>query len=52
MDERPESKKNQVRKYFSNVSLPDFGVDARFFPAMGKRLVELSGSVNFSLVSK
>lgn len=37
------SKKDQVTQYFGGVSLPDFGVDARFFPAMGKRLVEFSG---------
>lgn len=43
MDERPKSKKDQVREYFSDISLPDFGVDSRFFPVMGKRLVELSG---------
>lgn len=42
MDERSKAKKNQVRDYFSDVSLPDFGVDTRFFPAMGKRLVDLS----------
>lgn len=43
MNEIPDTKKAQVREYFSDASLPDFGVDSRFFPAMGKRLVELSG---------
>jgi O-methyltransferase/aklanonic acid methyltransferase len=35
--------KDEVRKYFNDASLPDFGVDARFFSTAGKKLVELAG---------
>ena len=38
-----QSRKNEVREYFSDASLPDYGVDARFFPSVGKRLVEFAG---------
>lgn len=37
-----QTKKNEVREYFSDASLPDFGVDARFFPSAGQRLVEFA----------
>ena len=39
MDASSESKKKQVIDYFSDVSLPDYGVDSRFFSTMGKKLV-------------
>ena len=34
------AKKRKIAEYFSGISAPDYGVDARFFPAMGRRLVE------------
>ena len=43
MVDRSESKKKQVIDYFSDVSLPDYGVDSRFFSTMGKKLVALAG---------
>jgi len=35
--------KDEIREYFDDASLPDFGVDARFFPSVGERLVEFAG---------
>lgn len=34
-----QNKKNEVKEYFSDASMPDFGVDARFFPSAGQRLI-------------
>lgn len=42
MEKSSESKKKRVIDYFSDVSLPDYGVDSRFFSTMGKKLVLLS----------
>jgi O-methyltransferase / aklanonic acid methyltransferase len=39
-DEAEHAKKQQIAEYFSGIVAPDYGVDARFFPAMGRRLVE------------
>jgi ubiquinone/menaquinone biosynthesis C-methylase UbiE len=33
-------KKQQIADYFNGIAAPDYGVDSRFFPAMGQRLVE------------
>lgn len=38
----PDSQKQHIAEYFDRISAPDCGVDARFFPAMGRRLVELA----------
>lgn len=42
MDETGSDKKRRIAEYFSGIAAPDYGVDARFFPAMGRRLVELA----------
>ena len=39
MTDSNQAKKEKARKYFSDASLPDFGVDERFFPSVGTRLV-------------
>lgn len=43
MTKSNNKKKQEIREYFDDASLPDFGVDARFFPSVGKRLVEFAG---------
>lgn len=42
MDDQQSIKKQQIAEYFNGIAAPDYGVDARFFPAMGRRLVELA----------
>lgn len=37
MDE--QSRKQEIEAYFNGIVAPDYGVDARFFPAMGRQLV-------------
>ncbi len=42
MSENERAQKQQIAEYFNGIAAPDYGVDARFFPAMGRRLVELA----------
>jgi ubiquinone/menaquinone biosynthesis C-methylase UbiE len=46
MSRKRRTKKEQIAEYFNGVAAPDFGVDARFFPAMGRRLVEMAQIAN------